>query len=276
MFSDSIGSYKHRYCSQSSSKSSSSDDSMSLSEWIEISKNLLSDDESSESEINEDFSLESFTRVQKGEPEKVLSTLSTAQSTASTKIARKKVFECLICGKILKKNLRRHIESVHYKIKNWYCNFCLYPFYYKHDLKRHLLSHMTNPNFVPRKRIRIESAKKSSSFVCSWIPYKPNVRHKFFCNIGSCVRRFATSSQLKNHVNITHSGESDEISWHSNILVFFLDSRPHQCWCLKSFKAKSSLLRHHNEKHVHAKFFAKYWKVFLLNSIKIKNVMRLI
>ena len=138
MFSDSLGELKYKYCSKSSSKSSFSDDSTSLSDWIEISKNRLSDDEFFESELKEEiFSHKSSANWKSGEPEKISSALPSVPSSAAIEISRKKPFECPICSKHLKKNLRCHIESVHCKIKKWYCNFCFYPFYYKGILACH-------------------------------------------------------------------------------------------------------------------------------------------
>jgi hypothetical protein len=210
----------------SSSESSSS--SVKLSDHFEISEKLL---ESSDSSGTENENSESDSEFDVSSAVVNLETPESSPQIPRKQAVLKKQFTCPICNKQLCSKLRCHIEAVHYNLKKFVCDLCFYPFYYKYDLKRHLLRHELNHPFIPRK-----APIKRESFISPFFirtPFYTEIHRNFGCSIESCRKHFASISQLRKHQNITHS-----------------ENRPFKCcFCSKCFKVKSNLTRHIREVH---------------------------
>jgi len=170
----------------------------------------------------------------------------------------KKRFQCEECGKLFKMkfDMKKHVSTVHLKIKPYPCVDCDKAFAHKGDLTRHV-------NDVHNKMKSFHCGECGKSFarkshLARHLNDHLGIRH-FQCN--DCGKLAATKAELKNH-QIIHSGVKDfkcEKCDKSFALASYLkqhvkishsETRDFKCsQCDKSYTSKPSLTKH--QKRVH-------------------------
>ena len=152
-------------------------------------------------------------------------------------IKKSKLTQCKTCSKAFqgKHNLKRHIETVHYKMKAFECNICSVAFGQRGSLETHV-------NSVHNKLKTCECPICSKSFARNYDLkiHIDTVHHKlkpFTCQICYCA--FGQKSYLKIHVDTVHN----------NLKAF-------ECKiCLKAYKSKDHLKAHIGAVHQKLKPF---------------------
>lgn len=109
-------------------------------------------------------------------------------------VKKKKEVKCSHCEKVLSGplHLKRHIQNVHERKKNFSCETCDRAFKTKYNLAQHLLRHIRNP----------------SSQVKEMITDTSNSNRPFSCE--TCGNFFKTIAALRQH-KIIHTGNSYKI-----------------------------------------------------------------
>ena len=144
-----------------------------------------------------------------------------------------KQFKCTYCGKSsYKKNLKRHVNAVHLKIKLHECDQCEKSFAHKHGLKRHQACRHDVKIHQEIKAHKCQCCNKSfsrkESLSCHVKRVHRNIKplKKFLCS--ECEAPFEHKQILEYHMNKDH-----------------LNVKPYKCnLCEKDFFIKPLLKKH--------------------------------
>lgn len=106
----------------------------------------------------------------------------------------KEKFQCNECGIFVSSNisLKRHVERVHYKVRNFQCDHCSYSAYFKHSLEKHIVKHIPEEfrdrflcglcNFVSISAANIQLHKKYEH---------GQTKKAYVCDIKDCNKKFS-------------------------------------------------------------------------------------
>ncbi|KXJ73418.1 zinc finger protein 79 [Aedes albopictus] len=106
-------------------------------------------------------------------------------------------FKCEQCERKFYTNakLRSHVESVHIGERKYSCEICGKAFVLRKTLNAHILSHATEKDYI--------CSICSKGFLFRWALVKHERVHTgekpYLCDLDGCGKRFATSSNLKQH-----------------------------------------------------------------------------
>lgn len=122
---------------------------------------------------------------------------STAMKVHMRTHSQVRPFTCEQCEKKFYTNakLRSHVESVHIGERKYSCEMCGKAFVLRKTLNAHMLSHATEKDFI--------CSICSKGFLFRWALVKHERVHTgekpYLCDLDGCGKRFATSSNLKQH-----------------------------------------------------------------------------
>ena len=168
------------------------------------------------------------------EEKKKLKKISRKKVKRSSMKKHSKQFKCTYCGKssTAKKNLKRHVNAVHLKIKPHECDQCEKSFAHKAGLKRHQACRHDVKIHQEIKAHKCQRCNKSFSkketLSCHVKRVHMNMKplKKFLCS--ECEAPFENKQSLEYHMNKVH-----------------LNVKPYKCnLCEKGFFIKTLLKKH--------------------------------
>lgn len=136
----------------------------------------------------------------------------TRKKRESHAITKQEKISCDECGILLANNtsMRRHIDRIHRKMRNFHCDKCSYSAFFKHSIEKHIVKH------IPE-----EFRDRYFCLLCDFVSISPVniVLHKkyehgeekktFRCDI--CSKSFSRPGQLTAHNRLTHQKVKDKI-----------------------------------------------------------------
>lgn len=141
-------------------------------------------------------------------------------------------FKCQMCNKSFdhKSNLRRHIVSIHDKVKKFKCKLCAQMYRYKWNLKYHVKQHKgpkiytcykcnkafaLKSNLVKHIKHHLEDVNQCK--ICYEVfqeketleeHVKSHQNRRFKCPGASCERIFTSLTRMRNHIDMKHENEN--------------------------------------------------------------------
>ena len=142
--------------------------------------------------------------------------------------------KCTVCGKIFssKSHLKRHVESVHEKLKRFQCDFCEKKYYQKSHLQEHVLAahkDFDNENMLLVSNSEWENEENyTKEFSMSTIGENISDPVKKSPECTLCGKTFRSKGHVKRHIESVHE-----------------KLKKHQCdMCEKKYYQKSHLKEH--------------------------------
>lgn len=128
-------------------------------------------------------------------------------------------FVCTHCAVSVSSStsLKRHIDRVHLKVRDYSCDFCSYSAFFKHSLEKHIVRHIPEEfrtrfscvhcDFISISAVNIQLHNKFEH---------GEVKMTFICHYQGCKKEFARPGQLTAHVKLTHEKRREKICSHCN------------------------------------------------------------
>lgn len=112
---------------------------------------------------------------------------------------------CPICGKLVKQSIQKHIEAIHKKIRNYFCDLCNFSGYER----QYLINHMKQAHLV--KQISCEDCDFVT--ISKW-RLKLHMRNKHMSRDAAltcleCNRVFCTKGYLQEHIERKHQNKRE-------------------------------------------------------------------
>lgn len=112
---------------------------------------------------------------------------------------------CPICGKLIKQNIQKHIEAIHKKIRNYFCDLCGFSGYQR----QYLINHMRQSHLV----------KQISCELCEFVTITKgrlnlHMKNKHMSRDAAltclhCNRVFCTKAYLQEHIERKHQNKKE-------------------------------------------------------------------